>query len=204
VARTNDAAPARAGAAEEDTMPSLRLSTLVLAAALAGCSTVKVNTEYDPTAPFDRYKTYAWITTEPGPEEAPPIRNPQVRAQVVGAVDREMKAKGLVLTTPASNPDFLVSVHGWAQDKIEVANYGYAYGGAYRYGGYGVGYAVPVQEVRAYTQGTLLLDFVDAKSKQLVWRGVATDTISSPETLKKTINSVTAELLRAYPPPKQK
>src|SRR5512138_742077 len=110
------------------------LSILALAAALAGCSSLKVNTEYDPTAPYPSYKTYAWLAAQPGPEQAPPIRNPVVRAQVQGAVDRELKAKGFTLTTPEANPDLLVTVHGWSQDRIQVNNYGYGYGGAYAYG----------------------------------------------------------------------
>jgi hypothetical protein len=166
---------------------------------------VKVNTEYDPTAPYDTYKTYAWNPRPPGEEQAPAARNPQVRALVISAIDREMKKEGFALTTPEANPDFLVSVHGWAQNKIEVSNYGYAYGGAYRYGAYGPGYAVavPVTEVREYTEGTLLLDFVDAKTKQLVWRGVATDSITSASQVPKVIDGVAIELLKAYPPPKQ-
>lgn len=185
-------------------MTQLRLSTLVLAAALAGCSSVKVNTEYDPTAPYETYKTYAWNPTPPGAEQAPEVRNPQVRSLVISAIDREMKREGLTLTSAESNPDFLVSVHGWAQSKIEVNNYGYAYGGAYRYGAYGTGYVVPVTDVREYKEGTLLLDFVDAKTKQLVWRGTATDTIVSTGDLPKVIDGVVAELLRSYPPPKEK
>ncbi len=187
-------------------MASLRLSMLVLAAALAGCSSLKVNTEFDPTAPYASYKTYAWNPRAPGPEEAPSIRNPIILAQVMAAVDRELAGKGLVLTRPEANPDFLVAVHGWAQSRVEVTNYGYVYGGGYMYGPaygpYQPAVVVPATEIRSYTDGTLLIDFVDAKTMKLVWRGTATDTFTSPDlnAVKRTVDEAARQLLGAYPP----
>jgi hypothetical protein len=120
---------------------------------------------------------------------------------VMKTVDREMKAKGLVLVAPEANPDFLVTVLGWAQSEIKVTNYGYAYGGAYWGGPYGATpMAVPMTEVHQYTQGTLLLDFIDARTRKLIWRGTATDTLGSPESVQATIEEAVKKLLAAYPP----
>jgi hypothetical protein len=184
-------------------MRSMRLCFVVLAAALVGCSSVKVRTEYDPAAPFKTYRTYAWLPTAPGPEQPAAMRNPEAYARVVAAVDREMAAKKLVRTSVDANPDFLVSVLGWTRSGVEVVNYGYTYAGAYAYGPYGAGAMVPVNEVREYTEGTLLLDFVDAKSRKLVWRGTATDTVTSPESVRASIDAAARELLAAYPPPER-
>ncbi len=183
-------------------MRSPSLSILVLAAALAGCSSLKVNTEYDTTAPFATYRSYAWLASPPGPEQAPAIRNPIVREQVIAAVDREMARKGFVLTRPEASPDLLVSVHGWAQQRIEVTNYGYSYGGVYAYGPYRPMPVAVGAEVHAYTDGTMLIDFVDAKANRLVWRGTASDTFSSPDlaAVKRTVDEATRQLLEAYPP----
>jgi hypothetical protein len=182
-------------------MLSLRLSALVVAATLAGCSSVKIRTEFDPAAPFASYRSYAWVTSAPGSEQAAPMRDPRVRAQVVAALDREMAKKGLVLTSIDASPDFLVSVLGWSNTQIDVQNYGYAYGASYAYGPYGpTTVAAPVTQVREYTEGTLLLDFVDAKTKKLVWRGTATDTIASPESVRASIDEAARKLLEAYPP----
>ncbi len=183
-------------------MSSRRSSLLWLAAALAGCSSVKINTQYDPAAPYPTYRTYAWLATAPGAEQAAPIRDPAIRQLVVSAIDRELARKGMVRTTPDANPDFFVSVLGWAQSRIEVTNYGYAYGGAYVYGPYGPNpTVVPAVGVSQYTDGTLLLDFVDARSRKLFWRGIATDTIASGANVKDSIDAVARKLLDAYPPP---
>ncbi|BDG05606.1 DUF4136 domain-containing protein [Anaeromyxobacter oryzae] len=184
-------------------MTPARCSLLAVAAALAGCSTVKINTQYDPATPFSEYRTYAWITTAPGAEQAAPVRNPAVRAMIVTAIDREMAKRGLLLAAPDKEPDFLVSVLGWSHSRIEVTNYGYAYGGAYVYGPYGPSpVAVPVADVAEYTDGTLLLDFVDAKTHKLFWRGTATDTVTSTANVKDTIDDAVRHLLEAYPPKK--
>ncbi len=183
-------------------MASIRVSIVVLAAALAGCSSLKVNTEYDPTAPYPSYKTYAWVQTPPGPEQAPAIRNPIVREQVVAAVDRELATKGFARVSADANPDLLVSAHGWAQSRVEVTNYGYSYGGAYAYGPYR---PIPVAggaDIHTYTDGTMLLDFVDAKAKKLVWRGTASDTFSSPDltAVKRSVDEAVRQLVASYPP----
>jgi hypothetical protein len=173
-----------------------RLPVLALAAALAGCSTLKVHTQYDPAAPFASYKRYAWLATAPGAEQAAAIRDPGVRSLVVSAIDREMAHKGLVRTTPDADPDFFVSVLGWAQSRIEVTSYGYAYAPAYAYGPSYVGPA----DVSHYTDGTLLLDFVDARTRQLVWRGEATDTVGSASEVKGSIDEAARRMLEGYPP----
>jgi len=183
-------------------MPSLRFSMLLLFTALAGCSTMRIRTEYDPSAPFARYRTYAWIAAAPGPEQATPIRNPQIRARVVAALDREMAAKGLTRTSIEAGPDFLVSVLGWAKTRIDVTNYGYAYVPVYAYGP-GPVRAVPVTQVRQYADGTLLLDFVDAKTMKLFWRGTASDTITTAEDVRRGIDEAASKLVAAYPPKPQ-
>jgi hypothetical protein len=178
-------------------------TALAAAAVLAGCSTLKVKTQFDPTAPYPTYKTYAWLATQPGQEQAAAIRNPAVRSLVVDAVDREMKRKGFVRTTPDQNPDFLVSVIGWGQSRVEITNYGYAYGGAYVYGPWGPSaVAAPIAEVNQYTDGTLILDFVDAQSKKLFWRGTATDTLTTPEQVPNVVDGAVRKLLEQYPPKK--
>jgi hypothetical protein len=182
-------------------MRSPRLSVLVLAAALAGCSSVQVRTEFDTAAKYADYKSYAWIAPPPGPEQAPAIRDPQIRSFVVQTVDRELARKGLVRTALESNPDFLVSVVGWSKTDVVVSNYGYSYGGAYAYGPYyGAAVMVPVAEVRQYTEGTMLLDFVDAKTKKLFWRGTASDTVTTPEGLRSSVDEAVRKLMEQYPP----
>ena len=187
-------------------MPTLRLSAVAVAATLAGCSTMKVATEYEASAPFDTYKTWAWLSVDPGQDQAAAIRNPMVRKMVVEAVEREMAKKSLVKTSPDASPDFFVSVIGAANRRIEVTSYGYAYAGPYAYAPYGaypVVAAPAATEMREVADGTLLLDFVDAKQKKLVWRGTASDSVTSVETVRSTVDEAVRKMLENYPPAKR-
>ena len=185
---------------------SRTLRSLAAAAALlAGCSTLKVNTQYDPAAPYPKFKRYAWLATTPGAEQAATIRDPAVRVLVIDAVDRELQRRGFVRTTPDENPDFFVSVIGWAKDQVEITNYGYAYAPSYVYGPFGptpYAAAVPAAQVNQYTEGTLVLDFVDAQTRKLFWRGTASDTITSPSHVREVVDGAVRKLLEAYPPKK--
>lgn len=181
------------------------LSWLVaITAALAGCSSMKVHTEYDPKVAFAEYKTYAWNVTPAGADQAATARDPGVHAMIVAAIDREMARRGLVKVAIDQDPSFIVTALGWAQRQVEVTNYGYTYAGSYVYGPYGPGHtlATPAVEVRDYAEGTLVLDFSDARTKQLFWRGVAKDAIRDVSTVRATIDEAARKLLESYPPPK--
>ena len=55
--------------------------------------------------------------------------------------------------------------------------------------------------VRTYTTGTLVLDMWDASAKKLVWRGVASDTVSDdPAKNAKKIDQVARKMFERYPP----
>jgi hypothetical protein len=174
-----------------------RSLALAAAAALLACSHAAVQTEFDPKAEYARYRTWTWIAQPPGPEQAPAIQNPAVLALVRAAVERELGARGLARASGAE-PDLLVAVHGFARDRIQVNTYGYAM----PVGPYGM-YGAPAAygtEVRQYRDGTLILDLVDGRTKQLVWRGTASDTVSSPSQVKDVVQAAVRDMLVHYPP----
>jgi hypothetical protein len=185
-------------------MPSARALPTVLVAAVLGCagSQVSVQTEFDPKADLASYRTWAWIASPPGPEQAPAARNPLVRGWIVQAIERELSAKGLQKVDLGASPSFLVAIHGYARTRIEVQQYGYTYG----YGPYGF-YPAPVgvmTDVREYREGTLLIDFVDAGTKSLIWRGTATATLASDAPSQREIDVAVKDVLATYPPPRQR
>lgn len=87
--------------------------------------------------------------------------------------------------------------HLGTQEKIQATSYGYSYY-PYHYG-YG-GHRVDIYQ---YTEGTLILDLVDAQTEQLVWRGYATDTLEqnpSPEKVESRLDEAFHRMLSNYPP----
>ena len=176
-----------------------RACALTVFAALAACSSMKVETQWDKDAKVQSYKTYAWIQKLPGPEEAQAVRDPRIYEALVGGIDGNLARKGYTRVQPDQNPDLIVAVHGFASNRIEVNSYGYNYAPVGYYGPYGA-MGTSRADVRQYRDGTLIIDFVDAARKELVWRGTASDSFE-PGQEAKTIAQAIDKTLAEYPPP---
>lgn len=173
---------------------------LLLGAALflLGCSSVSITTDYDREANFAAMKSYDWVTTQKNvvtPDaQAAMFQTSIVEKQMKSAVAAQLEKKGVIQN--ATTPDFLVAFHMGTQQKVNVTNYGYGYGYGGRWGGGGV-------DVQQYTQGTLILDFISAADKQLIWRGVASGALADrpdPATVEEKIRAIVEQMLAEYPP----
>ena len=61
-------------------------------------------------------------------------------------------------------------------------------------------------KAREKTEGTLVISFVDAKTKSLIWRATVTDAVNpsaTPEQKQQKIDSVITEMLAQFPPKKK-
>ena len=162
------------------------------------CSTTyNVKYDYDQQTNFSDLNTFDWMHV---PEKA--SIDSLVIQRVKNAVNAELKAKGLMMTS--NNPDFLIAEHLGTEDKVQVTDWGYGYGHrGYGGGGWGPGGVSTYQ----YEEGSLILDFVDAKSKKLIWRGVVKAEVQNadtPEKIDTLINDAVREILKKYPPSSSK
>jgi hypothetical protein len=161
------------------------LATLAVALLPALALAQDVNTDFDPKAPFATFKTYAWTKGEPA-------QNPLNETRVHDGVGQRLKAAGL--KEVAADPDVYVATHVMTQEKKQL--YATGFGGPYRWGG-GMGTA----SVETYVVGMLVVDMYDGKTKQLVWRGTATDTMSDkPEKNAQKISKAIEKMFKKYPP----
>lgn len=152
---------------------------------------MKVNVDWDHDVDFSNYKTYTYIPTTP-------IPNPLMDKRVVEALESELGNKGF--TKVDSSPDMVVTyTASHKEQKTYVTDgYGYGYGPGWRWGG-GMG----VGTVSEFTieEGTIVVDMHDAKSKQMLFRGSATDTISQKsEKNAKKIQKAMKKLFKKFPP----
>jgi hypothetical protein len=157
--------------------------SLLLAAGLTNCSSVAVKSDFDANANFASYKTFDFMPHRTG--------NPLNNKRIEAAIEQELVAKGLQRQV-AGRPDLLVAYHTNVKDKIDVDTYGYRYG---RYGRR-VGTYTTVQK---YQQGTVVVDLVDAKERELVWRGWAKGE-AGESVSKEKIDDTVAKILAKYPP----
>ena len=171
---------------------------LICIGLIGGCSTIYgVKYDYNKQTDFSQYKTYDWI---PVPTKA--NMNELVVDRVEKAVDAELDAKGL--KKDSQNPDFLIAEHLGKKDKVDVDSWGYGYGAYFGYWG-GV-WGPGEMSAYHYKEGTLILDFVDSRSKKLFWRGTAkadVQGVDSPEKSEALINEAVQKILQKYPPPSE-
>src|SRR5690625_1607953 len=144
---------------------------MVVALVLAGCSSVPVSSDYNVEYSFDQARRYAWL--EPRSEGADPrIQNDLVDARERRAVDDQLRARGLSRADAPDQADLLVPYHMGQEEKLDVrtsrSHFGYypcwhCYG---PYWGPSWGYGDDLW-VTEYTQGTLVIDLIDARSRKL-------------------------------------
>lgn len=180
-------------------MPRIPVAVLLLAA----CSSVTVNTDYDPGADFAALKTYAWLARKAGATGDPRLDSTLLHERIRSAVEAQLAARGYEKVA-VGRADFLVAYHTAIERKIDVDTIYRGYG--YRSGawGWGVGHETVVYE---YDRGTLLLDVLDPKAHRLLWRGSASAIVSeqsTPEQRTKRVNEAVAKLLDRFPPEPRK
>jgi len=176
-------------------------AALLMGGALA-CSSLSVNSDWDPAEDFTRLRSYQWL---PGPQpKTGDIRldNPLLDARLRTAVDEQLAIQGYQ-KLDSGRPDFRVGYHLSTEKKLDVrtVNSYYGYGWGYGYGYAPMGYADT--RVSEYDVGTLILDIVDTEMNRLVWRGTASGRLrekSTPEQNEKDAREVAKAVLEQFPP----
>lgn len=163
----------------------------------AGCSSITVSHDWDRQEDFSKLETFAWM--EQPAEQAGDARTAAMKSDLFDrrlqdAVNRHLEAKGYSIDT--AEPDFVIVYHTGIQDKVNVTNWGYTYGPYWGPWGESI-------DVYQYAEGTLVLDFIDFGTKQLIWRGTAQKALADnpdPEKVERNIDEVVARLLEKFPP----
>ncbi|MBU2571760.1 MAG: DUF4136 domain-containing protein [Gammaproteobacteria bacterium] len=121
---------------------------------------------------------------------------PSVEAALRDSLRTQLYARGIIEVS--ENADLHVVRHVSTKQKVTVHQ---SPGVPYRYGRYGAwaGASYGYTDVSQYTEGTLILDFVDAKTQKLVFRGAITGTVGKPETNAERIREGVEKFIQNYP-----
>ena len=159
---------------------------------LFSCASVRVVSDYDQDTNFAQYKTYAFYKTGIDKAQISDLD----KKRILRAIEAEMNARGYV---KSENPDLLVSIFTTERDRIEVYNnFGWGYGWGYYNPWYWGG-----PYVSTSTEGSLYIDLIDARKKELIWQGKGTGTLSETTKVEKRearIREFVASILSRYPP----
>ncbi|WP_299624606.1 DUF4136 domain-containing protein [uncultured Tenacibaculum sp.] len=163
------------------------------------CNSIRVVSDYDTKANFENKKTFAFY--KPGIDKAEVSDLDKKR--IMRAIEAELTARGM---QKSSNPDVLISLFTKSRERVNIndnLNYGFGYGWGWNpwmWGGAGR------LNVNQYTEGTLFIDVIDAKEKELIWQGIGSGALSlrNAEKREERINKFVKEILAKYPPGSEK
>ena len=158
---------------------------------------VRVGQDYEPQTDFSRYKSFDWAAVPQEKAGESSWGSPFVAKRVHAAIERSLIKSGY---SKSSNrkPDFFVNVQLTVIKMVEVDRSWEGEPG-HRYFGDSAFETV----ITEYDEGTLIIDFLDAGTQRLFWRGTGTRRInysSSPQKSVDTINIWVSEILKQYPP----
>jgi hypothetical protein len=177
---------------------------ILLFSCVTGCSSIDVKTDFDETADFSKFRTFAFAGMT-DLNRAGVLSNSLMRKRIESAIARELTKKGLTHVELDQNPDLLVHYWMGIKDKQTIdatAPSMGAYGWHGRYG-YGAGYTgVTTYE---YRQGTLITDLIESSKKELVWRvTVAANLEDTPQENIELGNQAITKAFENYPPSRPK
>jgi hypothetical protein len=187
---------------------------------LSACSPA-VTVQQQPGVDFSRYHTYDWATTEvKAANSQNPLYKSSLNDQLIqSAISSELAKRGIRPVTGTAKPDFYLTYHLYIDEaERQVANppaTGYAYPYSMFYRGrllpinYRYFYSSPYYitntgtHTETYQEGTMILDFVDARTNNLVWRGSVADPVGNPANIGNEFAKSAKDILEKFPVEKQ-
>jgi len=128
----------------------------------------QVKTDYDHKANFGQYKTYSWQKVQ--------TKDPLMVDRIKDAVNAALTAKGW--TQVDSGGDVCIVAMEITRNQQTLNTLYDGFGGGWRWRGLG-GFGEATTTTETYQVGTLVVDLFAAASKNLIWRGSSSDTLSN-------------------------
>jgi Domain of unknown function (DUF4136) len=181
----------------------------VLLAAAACTALPKTGYDFDRSANFRGYKTYAWVAGEQEKTGDRRADSSAVDMRIRIAVGTQLRLKGYK-TLPEGKPDFYVAYHLGLKDSSPTVSSQYFSEGMAGHGFVHSADTRPVSdhtpainEPSSYLTGTLLIDIIDAESQKLVWRATAAGDVDkglTSEQRDERTKAIVHQLLSHFPP----
>ncbi len=166
----------------------LIILTLIFA---IGCSSTRVAVDFDENFDFSQLQKFAFV--KPPQQKTPGvIHDPLFIKKAKNEIAAQLTKRGFELANSRREADFLIAFYATTKNKVQITP------PTYHIGRYGRRWVTPGHAYH-YKQGTLIIDIVDKKSKELVWRGVGTGVLDRDKPIKNLIEAV-RDVLKDFPP----
>jgi hypothetical protein len=155
-------------------------------------SAQQVKTDYDRNANFGQYKTYSW--------EQVKTKDALDVDRIKTAVNAALSAKGWTMVDSGGDVSVIAMEMTHNQQTLNTFYDGFGGGwGWRRFGGGGFGEATTTTET--YKVGSVVVDLFDTKTKQLIWRGTSSETLSNNSDKNiKNLDKGVEKMFKHFPP----
>ncbi len=182
--------------------PRLGISNKILisiiaiqAVLLAGCASPgpTITTNKAPGVKIKNFETWNFI--QPLGTDRRGARTP-LSSKLMNSVMREMENRGL--RRSKDSPDLLIDFFVTTEERMDVRQTPttHTVHRSHWHGGFST-WPTYQTTVRQYTQGTLLIDFIDPASNALVAEGAAQDRIRSTEITQPQIDDIVGSIMKS-------
>jgi len=184
-------------------MKKFTLITLGLIMVYSLSQAQKVTVDFDKETDFSKIKTFVYLGWQENSDE---VLNDLDKKRFIDAFGNEMDKRDLIMVE--DNPDMAIALYIVVDQKTSTTAYTNYYGGGAGRGysrggggwGWGNGSSTTTYSESDYLEGTLVFSLFDAESKNLIWQGVATKTVSeNPKKREKNIPKVATKLMKKFP-----
>jgi uncharacterized membrane protein len=175
---------------------------------------MSVKSDYEKNYNFSQLRTFAFKTDRASND--PLSTNTLEAGRIQNALATQLEANGF--TQSAQNPDFIVAFYSRTKQKTQVQSSGFGggpgfgpgFGGGFGRGrGFNWGYGIPYRArwrygfgpdiwTTNYTQGCVMADIIDARTNDLVWRGVVKDRVNGIGQSEKQIDQAAKDLVKKF------
>jgi hypothetical protein len=170
---------------------------VVAALALVACShNIEVRTIAAPDATFTGRSTFTILPT-PSPRGGvalaasdPMLVNSITYEAIRDELRRAFEARGY--TYSPANPDLAVAYYASAAPVMDIRTFDYGYDW--------LGFPRQYVDVVQYTQGTVIVDVIDPRTRKLLWRGSAVAAVDSdPNKFARDLRKAVDKIVAKFP-----
>ena len=162
----------------------LHVAMLLMGWSMGGCATapdISVRQDTSPQVDPGSISSFRWHSTVIEPTAHLRQTREELDQRIRDAIGAELERNGVRQVDVS--PDVLVGYSAAMDKELDVSTVNLQYGYAPGFGApmvtgpgyrrYTPGWAPKTKSVRSFEQGTLVLDIIDAKTKDLLWRSSA-------------------------------
>jgi len=143
-----------------------------------------VQSDFDRTFRFSNLKSFSFAVQRRATTD-PLVNDTLNDGRIRTGLETQLRANGFQSET--GSPDFVIAYYVTSKNKLNVQDYSL---GPRFWGNRDI-------RVNQYAEGTLMVDFIDVKTNQVIWRGRATGALELKDVDKKITKS-TEKLVKQF------